>query len=241
MNARKPERPLFVLWDYETHGPEGDKVSFRKKRHSTEYLALAEYFVNNPPDMKPFHPRDDLGVAAHALQTYRDDVETWVSMRMMTAILEDEEYDDADIFPRVIAELHKLPWYPGAEWKGFYYVQPMVNRIRPAEKQSGWAFDAIGKNIPYMKAEGLKGYWYEPKLEESEQWKTRLAVNNLRRSVERFAESALSGRSIGQLKPAQHWYLVNAAVNSIQKALPPTVVGETKKVLTDGDTESKES
>jgi len=225
-------RPLFILWDYKANGPDGNQVNFKKRRNSAKYLGLAEYLVNNPPNKKPFKPRDDLGVAAHAIQTYRDDVETWVALRMMNAVLNDPEYDDEDLFQGIIKELHELPWYPGSSMRGFYYIQPMATRVRAANRQDSWAFDSIGASVPYMRAEGVMGLWYEPSFEDSELWKTRLAVNNLRKSVERYAEAALTGRQIGNLTTSQHWYLVNAAVKSIQKALqsPPD---DRKKTLSE--------
>jgi len=232
-------RPLFILWDYVAKGPDGREIEFRKRRNSAKYLALAEYLVDNPPNITPFKPRDDLGVAAHAIQTYRDDVETWVAMKMMEAVITDAEYDDEDLFLGIIKELHELPWFPGSSKKGFYYIQPMAKRICPSKRKDSWAFNSIGADVPYMRAEGVTGHWYEPKFEESELWKTRLAVNNLRRTVERYAESALSGRHIGQLTTAQHWYLVNAAVNSIQKSLPPVEDEDSKRrpKLTSGEEE----
>lgn len=213
-------RPYFILWDYETKGPEGDDVRYRVKRISKNYLDLAESFLDNPPSKKPFLPRE-IGIAAHALTTYRRDVETWVAMRMMTAILEAEEFDDSELFPHILRELHQLPWHSGSSWKGFYYVQPLAENITTEFKDQSWALKALGmKKMPYLKAENLIGRWYEPNFEDVELWKSRIAINHLRRVTELYAEAALSGRSIGQLNSSQLMHMVDAARKSIQKALP---------------------
>ncbi|TLY00429.1 MAG: hypothetical protein E6K90_03690 [Thaumarchaeota archaeon] len=216
---KKGARPLFVLWDYKAHGTENEDIPFHVKRMSAKYVALAEYFLDNPPNKVPFRPRD-IGVAAHALQTYRKDVENWVAVKMMNAIREDPEFTDGDLFAQVIRELHQQPWYPGSTWRGFYYVQPMPKTIKRATREDLWALRAMGKDgLPYLKAQEL-GWWAEPKFENLELWKSRIAINHLRRTVEMYAEAALTGRSIGQLKPAQLFYLVEAATASVKKALP---------------------
>lgn len=140
----------------------------------------------------------------------------------MTAVLSDPEFDDSELFPQILRELHLLPWCPGSSWRGFYYIQPMFENIKAELKDGSWTLSAVGiKNVPYMKAKGLKGYWYEPSFENVELWKSRIAVNYLRRATEMYAEAALTGRSIGQLGPRQLLHLVDAASKSIQKALPP--------------------
>ncbi len=217
---KKGPRPLFVLWDYKAFTPENEEIPFHARRTSAKYLALAEYFLDNPPNKVPFTPRE-IGVAAHALQTYRKDVETWVAVRMMNAIREDPEYTDGELFATVIKELHQLPWYPSASWRGFYYVQPNPKAIERAERDDLWAIKAMGKEIPpYLRATEV-GRWAEPQFENVELWKSRIAINHLRRTVDMYAEAALTGRSIGQLKPAQLFHLVEAATNSVRKALPP--------------------
>ncbi len=213
-------RPLVVLWDSVSAGPEGDEIHIRARRTSAKYIALAEYFLDNPPNKTPFRPRD-IGVAAHSLQTYRKDVENWVALKMMAAIVEDPEFMDGDLHTQVIRELHQLPWYPGSGWRGFYYVQPIAKRISTSPRGDMWAMKALGKeSLPYLRAE-QPGFWAEPSFEDSELWKSRIAINHLRRTVEMYAEAALTGRSIGRLKPAQLFYLVEAATKSVRKALPP--------------------
>jgi len=46
---KKGARPLFVLWDYKAHGTENEDIPFHVKRMSAKYVALAEYFLDNPP------------------------------------------------------------------------------------------------------------------------------------------------------------------------------------------------
>jgi hypothetical protein len=221
-SLEKERRPVFILWDCRATTPEGEEICFRVRRNSAKYIELAEYLLENPPNKSPFLPRN-LGVVAHALQTYRKDVETWVAMRMMTAVLSDPEFDDSELFPQILRELHQLPWFPGSSWKGFFYIQPMFENIKAElNKDGSWTLGAVGiKNVPYLKAKGLKGYWYEPSFENVELWKSRIAVNYLRRATEMYAEAALTGRSIGQLGPRQLLHLVDAASKSLQKALPP--------------------
>jgi len=216
---KKGPRPLFVLWDCIASGPEGDEIHMRVRRNSAKYVALAEYFLDHPPNKTPFRPRD-IGVAAHSLQTYRRDVEKWVALKMMAAILEDPEFRDGDLHAEVISELHRLPWFPGSGWRGFYYVQPVAKRIRPSPRGDMWAMKALGKDsLPYFRAEEI-GFWAEPSFEDAELWTSRIAINHLRRTVEMYAEAALTDRSIGQLKPRQLLYLVEAATQSVKKALP---------------------
>jgi hypothetical protein len=216
---KKGPRPLFILWDSVATGPEGDQIHIRARRNSAKYLALAEYFIDHPPNKTPFRPRD-IGVAAHSLQTYRRDVENWVALKMMAAVLEDPAFDDGDLHSVVIQELHQMPWFPGSGWRGFYYVQPIAKSIKPAPRGDMWALKAMGKgSLPYLRAEDI-GLWGEPSFEDSELWRSRIAITHLRRTVEMYAESALTGRSIGQLKPRQLLYLVEAATQSLKKALP---------------------
>ncbi len=219
-NRKKGPRPLFVLWDSIASALEAEEVHIRARRNSAKYLALAEYFLDHPPNKEPFRPRD-IGVAAHSLQTYRRDVENWVALRMMAAIAEDPEFNDGDLYATIVRELHQLPWHPGSGWRGFYYVQPTAKKITSSSRADMWAMKALGKDsLPYYRAEQI-GWWAEPSFEDSELWRSRIAINHLRRTVEMYAESALTGRSIGQLKPRQLLYLVEAATQSVKKALPP--------------------
>lgn len=218
-SRKKGPRPLFILWDTVATGPEGEEIRMPARRVSAKYLALAEYFLDHPPNKTPFRP-SEIGVAAHSLQTYRRDVENWVALKMMAAILEDPEYDDDALHGAILHELHTKPWYPGSGWKGFYYVQPIAKSITASRRTDMWALKALGKEgLPYLKAEEL-GLWAEPPFEDTELWKSRIAINHLRRTVEMYAEAALTGRSIGQLKPRQLLYLVEAATQSVKKALP---------------------
>jgi len=218
-SRKKGPRPLFVVWDFSATGPGGDEIPMHVRRVSAKYLALAEYFLDHPPDKTPFRP-SEIGVAAHSLQTYRADVENWMALKMMSAILEDPEYEDGDLHGAIIQELHHKPWFPGSGWKGFYYVQPVARRITAAHRKDMWGLKALGKgHLPYLRAEEL-GMWAEPNFEDVELWKSRIAINHLRRTVEMYAEAALTGRSIGQLNPSQLLYLVEAATKSVRKALP---------------------
>lgn len=231
--------PPFIKWDYSAKLEDGSDYNFQTLRTSVPYLKFAKYLVENPPNEQPFRPHDPaLGDAAAALKIYKRDVETWVGMRMMNEIASGNESDEADIFALVMNELHELPWYPGSEWRGFYLLQPMAKRIRPAKKKS-WAFEAMGQEVPYIRADGMKGYWKEPTFEEWEQWNTRLTVNAIVATTERMAEATLSGRQIGQLTKDQQRSMIGLTIRSIDAALPSDAA-PSKKELPSGIHRSQE-
>ncbi len=222
-------RPIYIRWEASL-SVEGEDIRIITKRYSGRYLSLAEYLLDHPPNKEPFRP-SDLGERAYAVQTYRADVENWVALKMAQAVSEDPEFGDTDLFRQVIRELHNLPWNDGSGWKGFYLIQPMAHRMKRVERWS-WSMQAIGKEsfpsyspVFSEKVRGEKvnvmGLWYEPSFENYELWKSYLALTQLRRMAIAYTDAALTGRSIGQLKPAQMLRMLEAALSSAQKALPP--------------------
>lgn len=218
-----------IVWTLEIPNPEnsGEPIIFKKIRRSPTYLELARYLIANPPNKKPFKPRD-LGRMAYALQTYKADVETWVAMKMCESIQDSPEFTDGALLKQVLRELRHLQWDTDSKERGFYLIQPMAKTELATE--SRWQLEAIGyDSIRTIKArypkdkdgKSLVGYWHEPEPDEYEEWNARIAIMHLKNVTIQFAEASLTGQTIGQLKPRQMLRMVEGAMETVKKALPP--------------------
>lgn len=219
---KKEPRPLFIYWQFPAVKTDQGEVHGRVvTRKSERYLRFAEYLLNNPPNKTPFRPSAQ-GFEPMTVQTYRGDVVDWVSRRMMQSLQEDPGADEGDHFAKAIEELHKLPWSPGSQWRGFYFVQPNPKEIKAVPHDDLWALEAMGKtNLQYPKVRGGLGSWAEPKFENMEAWYSRIAILTMLRSAENLAQAALTGRSIGALGQAQLLNMIQAGVRASRLALPP--------------------
>jgi hypothetical protein len=222
------------MWEFSTSASGGEPMSRKILRRSKPYLDLAQYLIENPPNERPFSPKDpEVGDAAAAFRAYRVDVERWVMIRMMEKIARNEGADEAVLYDQVIEELHELPWFPGSPWKGFYYLQPAIERIKVGLDRESLAFSILGIKAPVLTAVGLIGFWKEPTYEEVDQWNTRQVLNGMRNAAEGMAEAALTGRSIGQLSQEEMLAIVQATVGTINDALPGSTQGR-RTAMPDG-------
>jgi hypothetical protein len=212
--------PLYIYWEFPpVRTPDGQIPGYSVVRKSANYIQLAMFLVNNPPDQYPFKPSSLPGGYMNALN-YRKDVVNWVSRRMIVSLQLHKDLDEEDHFSDAIKALHQLRWSPGSPWRGFYLVMPNPQEIKPAERDDLWGLKGLDKGgLTYYKAKGL-GTWAEPDFLNMERWEARKAILGVLHAWEYMAEAALTGRKIALLEPQQARAYLRGTIDALARALP---------------------